>query len=160
AKLGRPSGAAFSCAWFHQTVRKRVLTHTLKGCATQRHEQHRGSLQPAWALVLGAENPTPAPNAGFERTPAISPPNVPPVLRPALPSDDSDRGDSPPAESNGWRPPSGRRRRTPGRGRGHDPPPPRTWRRAQGWQNLRSRRAGDSRGFVPPRATPRFQREP
>jgi hypothetical protein len=29
AKLGRPSGAAFSCAWFHQTVRKRVLTHTL-----------------------------------------------------------------------------------------------------------------------------------
>jgi tetratricopeptide (TPR) repeat protein len=35
AKLGRPSGAAFSCAWFHQTVRKRVLTHTLKRWATQ-----------------------------------------------------------------------------------------------------------------------------
>src|ERR1019366_9636221 len=34
AKLGRPSGAAFSCAWFHQTVRKGVLTHTLKRCAT------------------------------------------------------------------------------------------------------------------------------
>src|SRR5450759_5427495 len=35
AKLGRPSGAAFSCACFHQTVQKRVLTHTLKRCATQ-----------------------------------------------------------------------------------------------------------------------------
>jgi hypothetical protein len=32
AKLGRPSGAAFSWAWFHQTVRKLVLTHTLKRC--------------------------------------------------------------------------------------------------------------------------------
>src|ERR1019366_7749497 len=29
AKLGRPSGAAFSRAWFHQTVQKRVLTRTL-----------------------------------------------------------------------------------------------------------------------------------
>src|ERR1019366_8405728 len=27
----RPSGAGF-CAWFHQTFRKRVLTHTIKGC--------------------------------------------------------------------------------------------------------------------------------
>src|SRR5664280_365542 len=35
AKLGRPSGAAFSCAWFHQTVRKRVLTRTLKRRATR-----------------------------------------------------------------------------------------------------------------------------
>src|ERR1039457_2178639 len=41
AKLGRPSGAAFSCAWFHQTVRKRVLTHTLKRCSTQNQVQHR-----------------------------------------------------------------------------------------------------------------------
>src|ERR1019366_3588171 len=30
AKFGRPSGAAFSCAWFHQTGRKRVLTHALE----------------------------------------------------------------------------------------------------------------------------------
>src|ERR1035441_6232899 len=30
AKFGRPSGAAFSCASFHQAVRKRVLTYTLK----------------------------------------------------------------------------------------------------------------------------------
>src|ERR1039458_662065 len=39
AKLGRPSGTAFSCAWFHQTVRKRVLTHTLKRCSTQNQVQ-------------------------------------------------------------------------------------------------------------------------
>ena len=39
AKLGRPSGAAFSCAWFHQTARKRVLTHTLKRCPTQNQVQ-------------------------------------------------------------------------------------------------------------------------
>ena len=32
AKLGRPSRAAFSCASFHQTVRERVLTHTLQRC--------------------------------------------------------------------------------------------------------------------------------
>src|ERR1039458_5600555 len=41
AKLGRPSGAAFSCAWFHQAVRKRVLTHTLKRCSTQKQVRHR-----------------------------------------------------------------------------------------------------------------------
>src|ERR1035437_2462469 len=34
ANLARPSGAAFSCASFHQTVRNRVLTHTLRRWAT------------------------------------------------------------------------------------------------------------------------------
>ena len=35
----RPSGAGFFYAWFHQTVRERVLTHTLSpyaGSATKR----------------------------------------------------------------------------------------------------------------------------
>src|SRR5450759_550605 len=46
AKLDRPSGAAFSCAWFHRTVQKRALTHTLKRCATQNRGQNRVFPQP------------------------------------------------------------------------------------------------------------------
>src|ERR1035441_10610584 len=48
AKLGRPFGAAFSCAWFHQTVRKRVLTHTLEAL---RHPKSGATLSSSAAPV-------------------------------------------------------------------------------------------------------------
>src|SRR6266436_1707847 len=41
AKLGRPSGAGFQDISFHWIARKRVLTNTLKRCATQDHAKLR-----------------------------------------------------------------------------------------------------------------------
>src|ERR1019366_952729 len=61
-----------------------------------------------WFLVARREPRTandqqPTTNDASEKTPAGSPPNVRRVRRPGCPSDDSDWGDSPPAEANGWR---------------------------------------------------------
>src|SRR5437899_7037131 len=68
----------------------------------------------------------PKPNGASEKIPAAYPPNVRLARRPGCPSDDSGSGDSPPAESNGRRLPSGRRHHTPGGGCGHELPHPRT----------------------------------
>src|SRR5713226_9742285 len=111
------------------------------------HSRTSPKISCQWPVVRGQYEPLV--NDASEKIPAPSLPNVRPVRHPGFPSDDSDWGDSPPAESNGWRLPSGRRHHTPDGGGGHEPPLPHTWRTAQLWQTVRSRRAGGYRGFVP-----------
>ena len=73
----------------------------------------------------------PIANDASEKTLASFPLNVLPVPRPGSPSDDSDWGDSPPAEPNGRHLPSGHRHRIPSGGGGHELPLPRTSRTVQ-----------------------------
>src|ERR1019366_7223605 len=50
AKFGRPSGAGLSGISFRRIAQERVLTHTLKRCATQNQERNRVLPQPVKAL--------------------------------------------------------------------------------------------------------------